>query len=112
MKEITINIFKDFSTDPWGRYISDNPISSGQLFRENFLIKAFSENDKVIVDFSGLEYVPDSSFIGEAFVGLNKVNHLSYEEILKKLEILPKDGFYPELVKRIINLARNENIII
>ena len=112
MKEININVGKDFSSDPWGRYVSDNPISSGQAFREQFLVNAFKSAEKVTVDFSGLEYIPDSSFLGEAFVGLVKVDNFSYDEVLNKLVILPKDGFYPELIARLFSLAKNENLIL
>ena len=111
MKEIKINVCKEFSTDPWGRHISDNPLSSGEAFRKNFLVKAFTENDRVTIDFSDLEYVPDSSFLGESFVGLVKENGFSYDDVLNKLDVLPKDGFYPELINRLITLAKNEKVI-
>ncbi|MCT8655349.1 STAS-like domain-containing protein [Glaesserella parasuis] len=112
MTEKIINVCKDFSTDPWGRFVTDNPLSSGEAFRKEYLLQAFKENDKVTVDFSDLEYVPDSSFLGEAFIGLVKSDHFSYEEVLSKLNILPKDGFYPELIKRLFMLAKNENVIL
>ena len=42
MKEIKINVCKDFSTDPWGRHISDNPLIIGQAYREELRLKAIT----------------------------------------------------------------------
>lgn len=107
--EIYIDV-NEFSNDPWGRDASDNPDSSGELFRQKYLVDAFRNSNKVIVDFSHLDMIPDSGFIGEAFVGLVKKEKFSYQEIFNKLTILPEDGFYPNLVFRILELAKKEEI--
>lgn len=99
-----------FSNDPWGRDASDNPDSSGELFRQTCLVNAFQQSNKVTVDFSHLEMIPDSGFIGEAFVGLVKKENFSYKEVYEKLKVLPEDGFYPNLVFRILDLAKKEEI--
>ena len=99
----------DFSDDPWGRSAEDNPDSNGNDFRKRFLTDAFRTSDKVTVDFSKLRDVPDSAFLGGSFVNLIKEDGFSYEEVLDKLVILPEDGFLPKLVRRIIELARDEH---
>lgn len=105
--KITIDV-SQFSDDPWGRDEQDNPISSGAAFRKQYLIEAFNQYDKVIVDFSKLQDMPDSGFLGESFVGLVKHDGFTYEEVLKKLVVLPQDEFYPITVEQIITLARDE----
>lgn len=99
----------EFSNDPWGRTDEDNPISNGNAFRRQFLTEAFRIHDTVTVDFSKLRDVPDSAFLGGSFVNLIKEDGFSYDEVLRKLIILPDDGFYPKLVRRIIELARDEH---
>ncbi len=99
----------NFSSDPWGRSKEDNPDSNGNDFRQQFLIDAFRDYDSVTVDFSGLRDMPDTAFLGGAFVNLIKEDGFTYEEVLSKLVVLPEDGFYPELVRRIIELARDEH---
>ncbi|MBH2056315.1 DUF4325 domain-containing protein [Neisseria meningitidis] len=99
----------EFSNDPWGRSVEDNPDSNGNDFRKRFLTDAFRTADKVTVDFSKLRDVPDSAFLGGSFVNLIKEDGFSYDEVLQKLVILPADGFLPQLVRRIIELARDEH---
>lgn len=109
MTNIYIDVFT-FSDDPWGRSIEENPDSSGEVFRNKILRDAFRNNDTVIVDFSKLSSIPDSAFLGGAFVGLVKFDGFSYDEILQKLVILPNDGYYPKLITRILTLAKEEEI--
>lgn len=63
----TIFVAREFSPAPAGRFFEDGS-STGQKFREKFLLPAF-ENGGVIVDFFGTE-LPGSSFFEEAFGGL------------------------------------------
>lgn len=111
MSELTIDV-SAFSNDPWGRDENDNPTTNGRAFRQQYLLGAFNDaaNKKITVDFSKLDFIPDSAFLGGAFVGLAKENGFSYEDILNRLDILPKDGYFPELVKRILELAQEEEI--
>ena len=111
MSEITIDV-SAFSDDPWGRDENDNPTTNGRAFRQQYLLEAFNNanNERITVDFSNLDFIPDSAFLGGAFVGLIKENQFSYENVLTRLNILPKDGYLPELVKRILELARDEEI--
>lgn len=81
-----INIAKDFSEEPIGRFPTDSDFN-GQRFREEFLIPALSKFDKVIIQLDGTEGY-GSSFLDEAFGGLVRVNKLSKEEVLNRLELI------------------------
>jgi len=109
MKHITIDIL-DFSDDPWGRDATENPISNGEKFRNEFLINAFKNYDDVTVDFSKLETIPDSSFLGESFVGLVKKEGFSYDSILKKLTVLPSNSIYSSSIEKMLRDAKEEDI--
>lgn len=76
-----IDIGAQFSMTPGPRYISDGPFS-GELFRREFLEKAFRESDLVVVKLDK----PDgygASFLEEAFGGLVRVFGLA--EVDQKL---------------------------
>lgn len=84
-----INVAKDFSDEPIGRFPSDAEYN-GQRFRDEYLFPALSKFDKVIVDFDGVEGC-GSSFLEEAFGGLVRTNKLSKEDVLRRLELISKE---------------------
>lgn len=106
----TINVLKDFSDDPWGRDESENPISSGKKFRIELLKENFKKFEHIVVDFSDLIVIPDSSFLGEAFIGLVKKEGYSYEDVAKKITILPAESIYSNTVAQMLNDAKREDI--
>lgn len=63
-----INIARDFSRAPAGRFISDGP-NSGQRFRESFLIPSLNKSEMIVIDLDGTRGM-GSSFLEEAFGGL------------------------------------------
>jgi hypothetical protein len=74
MKDVMIDVAKDFSDDPFGRYADDGKFNAG-AFRDNILIpelkKAIEDGDtKITIDFSGVPVGLGSSFIEEVFGGL------------------------------------------
>lgn len=80
-----ITIAKDFSKFPAGRYRSDGPYS-GQRFREDYLVPALKNDQKVIVELDGaLGY--GSSFLEEAFGGLIREHHFPATLLERNLEI-------------------------
>jgi hypothetical protein len=94
----TIDVGRDFSRTPGGRYISDGP-DSGQLFRQRLLVPALrtavasKEAEKVIVVLDGPRgYL--SSFIEEAFGGLVRQEGFSEGTLKRYLDIVAKDAFY------------------
>lgn len=66
MESKKYNFSEEFTKNPGLRFkhLSD---FSGEEFREDILEKFFSENEKVIIDVSGIESSLGSSFLSEAF---------------------------------------------
>ena len=74
---IEINIAKDFSNIPGGRYKKDDPYS-GEEFRDNILIPKYNEakekGEKLHIDMDGCYGFP-SCFIEEVFGALVRKTH-------------------------------------
>ena len=85
MNTKTINIAKDFSRCPSGRYESDGRYS-GEEFRDEMLVPALKDYDKVIVILDGVNGYP-SSFTEEAFGGLIRKDLFNKEQLDEKLKI-------------------------
>jgi hypothetical protein len=111
----TIEIGKDFSRTPGGRYISDGP-DSGQLFRQRLLAPALraavSRNGPVTVILDGPRgYL--SSFIEEAFGGLVRKEGFTANALKRFLQIKTVDVFYDPyklLALKYISEATPENV--
>lgn len=67
MTQSVINVARDFSKYPAGRYTEDGP-ASGQLFRDKFLIPALNEAKVLTIELDGTRGY-GSSFLEEAFGG-------------------------------------------
>lgn len=96
MESIEIKIARDFSFSPGPRYIDEGK-NSGEKFRKEILTNAFKkaikENKKVIVDLDGTDGY-GTSFLEESFGGLIRVDGISYNEIIKRLEIISNEEDY------------------
>lgn len=68
MSETVINIAKQFSSFPFGRY-KDKSDTSGQAFRDDILIPALEKFDTVTIELDGAQGY-GSSFLEETFGGL------------------------------------------
>ena len=106
-----LNIAKEFSPVPVGRYRSDGD-NSGQAFRDDILYPkicaAIKNQDTLKVDFTGIHGL-SSSFLEEAFGGLVREKGLNPDEILRILIFLPEKSYfdaYIKLTKKYINKAR------
>jgi len=86
-----IDIAKDFTDTPLGRYPTDGPYS-GERFREEFLYPAL-KNDSVSVVIDGTEGY-GSSFLDEAFGGLVRKGYYSADQLVKLLKIECNDSDY------------------
>lgn len=82
MKTTYINIAKDFSPFPinGGKF-------SGKSFRQNHLIKALDESDKVVITFDGVKGLP-TSWLEEVF------SNLPYENLQDKIIMKNSDTSY------------------
>jgi len=84
-----INIGKDYSRFPAGRYLEDGH-SNGQRFREQFLVPALRESSKIRILFDdALGY--GSSFLEEAFGGLVRSKLFNKKDLEERLEIVTAD---------------------
>ena len=68
-----IDIGKDFSRYPAGRYETDGPFS-GELFRSRFLVPALDNKKQITIELDGTAGY-GSSFLEEAFGGLVRLGY-------------------------------------
>ncbi|RVT99116.1 DUF4325 domain-containing protein [Rhodovarius crocodyli] len=81
----TIDVARDFSAYPGGRYARLGPFS-GEAFRKEQLEPALQRGGNVIVILDGAESYP-VSFLEEAFGGLVRVSGYSKSELEQRLKI-------------------------
>ena len=107
---IRIKICDDFSEIPGGRYISEGAYS-GELFRENVLVKKYKEakeqDTTIEIDFDGC-YGFGTSFLEEVFGGMVRVHH--EHGILKRLIFIStEDETIPGNVKKYVEEAEEKD---
>lgn len=85
MKQFTIDLAKEFSRFPFGRYRKDGEKSS-EAFRDDILIPNLESYDLVIVNLGGTNYY-GSTFLEETFGGLVRKG-FTKDELEKKLEVM------------------------
>lgn len=85
MSNFTINLAKDFTSRPFGRYREDGA-RSAEVFRNEYLIPAIEKYSRVTLDLSGTNYY-GSSFLEETFGGLVR-SGFTKEKLRQKLEIV------------------------
>jgi STAS-like domain of unknown function (DUF4325) len=98
--EHIIRIASDFSETPFGRYRAEGP-ESGEVFREDLLIPALKNFDRVILDIDDVEGLP-SSFLEEVMGGLIRLGY-DIDDLRKRIEIVttqPQLKFYTRLAWR------------
>ncbi len=111
MKIKKLNIGRDFSLDPSGRFYTDGE-GSGEEFREDCLKKLVEslepeEKLQIIID-DGVEAY-GSSFLVEGFAGMVKYGYVTSQELLDKIEIHFTDEdfeFYGNKIKTYISQAK------
>lgn len=86
-----IDIGRDFSIYPAGRYADDGDYS-GEVFRRNILIPALVSNEKVEIILDNTRGY-DSSFLEEAFGGLFREMDIDYATVARKLILSTDDKF-------------------
>ena len=86
MNECRIDVAKEFTNRPFGRYRNDDSERSAEVFRDDILIPAMGKYDHIVVDLSGSNYY-GSSFLEEVFGGLVR-SGFKEEELNEKLEII------------------------
>lgn len=91
-----INISKDFSTHPAGRYPTDGPFS-GETFRKKHLVPALKKCDRIEVILDGTRGYP-SSFLEEAFGGLVRSERYSLDILRNKMLLVAHAKHYEKYV--------------
>lgn len=103
MNKNVINIERDYSRYPAGRYETDGPYS-GEKFREKLLIPALERGkEKVRIDLDGARGY-GSSFLEEAFGGLVRCGY-SAGTIFERFEFNSQDH---TLIQEIIGYINDE----
>ncbi|UTV88085.1 STAS-like domain-containing protein [Cobetia amphilecti] len=83
-----INIAKEFSPFPAGRFLTDGPYS-GEKFREEFLIPNIERHEELLINLDGVMGF-GSSFLEEAFGGL--VRRLDNSSVVfKKIKFISNE---------------------
>lgn len=93
---MNLNLAKDFSPSPFGRYKSDGP-HSGERFREILKEKlnlCQATDDKLHVYIDDVDIGIGSSFLDEGFAGLVFKGYFKVNELRKLLTIETEDDSY------------------
>lgn len=100
---IKVNVAKDFSRYPSGRF-KRNGDTSGEAFREKFLYPHLKDEKSISVELDGtIGY--GSSFLEEAFGGVARKLNLTSQELLKKITLVSSDKLLIEEIKQYIRDA-------
>jgi hypothetical protein len=100
----TINVARDFSKEPIGRYTTDGE-SSGEVFRVKLLAPALCDAEVVRVILDGTEGY-GSSFLDEAFAGLLRARILRVGEFDRRIELVSEED--PSLKKEVQDYVAQE----
>lgn len=97
----TVNVAKDFTRFPSGRY-KRNGETSGEAFRERFLEPTIARGESLVVELDGTVGY-GSSFLEEAFGGLVRKLGVPAESILEHLRVVSSDS---DLVEEVYTYVR------
>jgi len=98
-----INIARDFSEVPVGRFYGDGP-DSGERFRDELLEPALGEHEVVQVDLDGTDGY-GSSFLEEAFGGIVRKLQLSPEDAARRIKLKGSDQSFVDEITQYIKDA-------
>lgn len=104
MTTTTIDIGRDFSEVPSGRFPADGEFN-GERFRKELLVPALKRSDRVVIDIDGTEGF-GSSFLEEAFGGLVRSEGFAYDELERKLVISSKSTKTERYRRKIIQYIK------
>lgn len=108
MTSKTINVGRDFSRYPAGRYKNDGPYN-GEKFREEILLPALRGTaEKLIIEFNEARGY-GSSFLEEAFGGLVRAG-FSAQDLFNRLEMRSDDKSLIEEIRMYITDQSNKPV--
>jgi len=102
MREIQVNVAKDFSRFPAGRYRNDGPYS-GEAFRDLMVNHLKNEQETLTIELDGaLGY--GSSFLEEAFGGLVRLGYQT-ADLLRRITLRSADDLLIREIRSYIQRA-------
>lgn len=101
-----INVGKDFSTEPAGRFRTDGPFS-GEAFRDDILLPAIRKSEKTVIELDDTEGY-GSSFLEEAFGGLVRIHKMSAAYILARIKFVTIEKLLKAEIEHYIKSAAPE----
>ena len=101
---VRVNIAKQFTKMPGGRYIRLGPFS-GELFRTSYLIEPLRAGKTVVVELDGVRGY-GSSFLEEAFGGAVRELQLDPSEALRRIQVVTSVESWKLDVEEYIRNAR------
>jgi hypothetical protein len=104
MKELTINISKDFSKYIGGREKNISEFS-GEYFREEFLEENFITYDKINVELDGVLGYP-WDFLDEAFGGIAR--KYGKKKFWEKFILISNNDYVTSKISYIVNHSKKE----
>ena len=105
-----IDIAKDFSDTPIGRYHPDDGPFTGERFREEFLYPALKKEGQITVAIDATEGY-GSSFLDEAFGGLVRKGYFTAKQLSVALQIEnidPDFAIYRDLIWKYIKAGESK----
>ena len=100
---VTINIARDFTPTPAGRYRTDGDYS-GERFRDDLLLPNLKENHHVTVELDGTKGY-GSSFLEESFGGLVRAG-VNKQTLKKNLSLKSSDSSLILEIEEYIDTAK------
>lgn len=100
-----IDVGKDFSRYPAGRYETDGPFN-GELFRKKFLVPLLNSKEPVTIELDGTAGY-GSSFLEESFGGLVRLGY-SVADITSLIKLNSEDASLIEEIQEYINDAGSD----
>jgi hypothetical protein len=100
----SINIARDYSPYPGGRYPEDGA-GNGSTFRDNFLLPVLRAGKRVEVVLDGAAGYP-SSFLDEAFAGLVRNYGFTPEQVLSSFQLVAQQPGFARFVPLIESFVR------
>lgn len=107
MRATKVDVARDFSETPSGRYPEDGEFS-GEVFRKKHLVPSLRDFDQVEVILDGTEGF-GSSFLEEAFGGLIREEGFSLQQVVQKLTLVATDASsrrYKEKIEEYLRKAQ------
>lgn len=91
-----IVIAKDFNEYTGYRFKAQSPNSSGEEFRDNFLLPGVNKHELIKVDLNGVKNRILPSFLEEAFAGLARTKQWDLETFKEHVKIVSNRSDYAE----------------